>query len=258
MNGAIDRSSIAFALRLADLAGEIVRARFRQTFSVDTKADASPVTEVDRAVEQACRELIARERAQDGVIGEEFGTHNPQASHQWIIDPIDGTRAFMAGRATFGTLVALARDGVPVLGVIDQPVTRDRWVGARGHATQFNGAVARVRTCASLNTAVLGTTSPEMFGATQLGSWLRLQTATAARIYGGDCTIYGALASGWLDLVLESGLKVYDFAALVPVIEGAGGALRDWRGAPLNTASSGDVLGCGDLRLLDQALRQIA
>ncbi len=254
----VSDEQLAFALHLADVAAEIVRTRFRQPFAVETKADTSPVTEVDRLVEAACRERVAAHRPDDGVIGEEYGPERPQAAWQWIIDPIDGTRAFMAGRPTFGTLIAAAYEGRPVLGVIDQPILRDRWVGVAGRPTYFNGAVIATRRCAVLSAAVLGTTTPELFAGDAAPVWQALQQLTASRLYGGDCTLYGALACGWLDIVVEQGLKLYDYAALVPVIEGAGGAITDWQGRPLSMSSDGRVLAVGDQRLLDQALGSLS
>jgi inositol-phosphate phosphatase / L-galactose 1-phosphate phosphatase / histidinol-phosphatase len=241
---------VATSLRLADVARAIVRERFRKPFEFESKSDASPVTEVDRLVEQRCRELLARERPGDGIIGEEYGSERPQADWQWIVDPIDGTRAFMAGRPTFGTLIAVAYRGTPVVGIIDQPIVGDRWLGVRGRRSSLNGVEASVRNCATLATAVLGTTSPELFAPKFTEHWQALCESTAIRVYGGDCTAYASVASGWLDVVVEVGLKVYDFAALVPVIEGAGGRISDWTGAPLNVRSDGRVVAVGDPRLL--------
>jgi inositol-phosphate phosphatase / L-galactose 1-phosphate phosphatase / histidinol-phosphatase len=249
---------VATSLRIADVASAIVRERFRKPFEFESKSDASPVTEVDRLVEQRCRELLAQERPTDGVIGEEFGVERPQADWQWIVDPIDGTRAFMAGRPTFGTLIAVAYCGTPVLGIIDQPVVGDRWLGVSGRRSLLNGAETAVRKCAALTAAVLGTTSPELFAPKFTRHWQDLCDATSSRVYGGDCTAYASIASGWLDIVVEVGLKVYDFAALVPVLEGAGGKIADWTGKPLNLGSDGRVVAVGDPRLLAPAVSLLA
>jgi histidinol phosphatase-like enzyme (inositol monophosphatase family) len=248
----------ALALTLADAAGEIIRARFRRPFSVESKADASPVTEVDRLVEQMCRERLSRERPADGIVGEEYGLERPDAEWQWIVDPIDGTRAFMAGRPTFGTLIAVARGGEPVLGIIDQPIVRDRWLGVSDEPTRLNGDVVSARACPALAHAVIGSTNPELFAANEARGWSALRTASASRVYGGDCTAYAAVASGWLDAVAEAGLKVYDFAALVPVVRGAGGIISDWRGAALNLLSDGRVLASGDARVHREALEHLS
>jgi len=181
-----------------------------------------------------------------------------------VLDPIDGTRSFVAGRAIFGTLIALVEDGWPVLGVIDQPVQRERWIGAVGRPTLFNGAPARSRVCRTLEGAQLATTSPHLFDAHQGEHYLALAAAVAGEnmrqgpIYGGDCYNYGLLASGHIDIVVETGLKLYDFAALVPVVEGAGGAMCDWAGDPLHAGSSGEVIAAGDPARVEEILEALA
>jgi histidinol phosphatase-like enzyme (inositol monophosphatase family) len=247
----IDDALLAFAGRLADAAGAAIRPYFRQRFEIETKDDASPVTAADRAAEDAIRTILEAERPADGIVGEEYGSVREAARHVWVLDPIDGTRAFVAGRPLFGTLIALMEDGVPVLGVIDQPIIGDRWLGARGRATTFNGAPCRTRACPSLGAARVGTTSPQAFDAATFAAFERLRPHTLDTLYGGDCHNYGLLASGHLDLVVEAGLKIHDFAALVPVVEGAGGVMRDWSGAPLTASSDGRVVASGDPALVD-------
>jgi inositol-phosphate phosphatase / L-galactose 1-phosphate phosphatase / histidinol-phosphatase len=250
----IDPLLIRFAEGLADAAGAAIRPFFRQPFIIDTKDDASPVTAADRAAETAIRALIEAAYPTHGIIGEEYGAVREGARFVWVLDPVDGTRAFIAGRPLFGTLIALLEDGVPVLGVIDQPVIGDRWVGARGVPTVFIGAACRTRACASLAAARIGTTSPQAFDAESFTAFERLRTQALDTLYGGDCHNYGLLASGHLDLVVEAGLKLHDFAALVPVIEGAGGVVRDWTGQPLTMDSDGRVIAAGDARLLEPAI----
>jgi len=247
MNRADD---IALAQRLADAAGTAIRPYFRSGVGVETKADASPVTIADRAAEAAMRSLVEAERPNDGIIGEEFGDHQPGARRTWVFDPIDGTRSFIAGRAIFGTLIALLQDGVPVLGVIDQCIAGDRWVGSDGE-TQLNGVRVRTRACPNLGDAHLATTAPQLFDAAGVNGFARLRAAARDTLYGGDCHNYGLLAAGCLDIVVESGLKLYDWAALVPVVTGAGGAMTDWHGQPLRQGSDGRVIAAGDPALLD-------
>jgi inositol-phosphate phosphatase / L-galactose 1-phosphate phosphatase / histidinol-phosphatase len=251
----IDAETIILAERLADAAGAAIRPYFRQTFDIETKSDLSPVTAADRASEAAMRAIIEAERPDDGIIGEEYGRVREDARYVWVLDPIDGTRAFIAGRPLFGTLVALLDAGKPVLGVIDQPIIGDRWVGAEQRPTLFNGEPAHTRACASLAAARLATTSPQAFAADVFANFERLRPAVADTLYGGDCHNYGLLASGHLDLVVEAGLQLYDFAALVPVIEGAGGRMADWQGRPLDRHSDGRVIAAGDPGLVDAALR---
>lgn len=243
---------IRLAQRLADAAGAAIRPFFRARFERETKADASPVTEADRASEAAMRAILSAERPQDGIIGEEYGREREDAARVWVLDPIDGTRAFVAGRPLFGTLIALVEENRPVLGVIDQPIIGDRWLGARGQPTLLNGVAAHTRDCSKLSAAHIGTTSPAAFPANDLDRFLKVSHAAGDTLWGGDCHNYGLAASGHLDAVIESGLKLYDFAALIPVVEGAGGRMTDWRGRPLDADSAGDVIAAGDERLIEQ------
>jgi histidinol phosphatase-like enzyme (inositol monophosphatase family) len=242
-------ADISLAHALADAAGAEIRPLFRAHFAQEQKADASPVTQADRAAERAIRALLGRERPDDGVIGEEYGADRPDAARVWVVDPIDGTRAFISGRPIFGTLIALLEDGAPVLGVIDQPVTGERWIGARGRPTLFNGAPATARRQPRLDRAIFATTAPWLCSAFD-----GLRAATGDTVLGGDCYNYGLVASGHVDVVVEDGLKLHDFAALVPVVEGAGGRMTDWSGAPLGRESRGDVLAVGDPSLVDALL----
>jgi histidinol phosphatase-like enzyme (inositol monophosphatase family) len=248
----IDPEDIALAHQLADAAGAVIRPCFRTALTVESKGDESPVTATDRAAEAEMRRLIGQARPGDGVIGEEYGDDRPGAARLWVLDPIDGTRAFIAGRPLFGTLIALLVEGVPVLGVIDQCVIGDRWLGAAGQPTLFNGKPAATRACAGLADAHIGTTSPHAFTAADLAAFSRVQQAARDTLYGGDCHNYGLVASGHLDAVVEASLKLHDWAALVPVIEGAGGLVRDWQGRALTPASGGQVIAAGSLALLDE------
>lgn len=246
-------ADLALAHRLADAAGAAIRPHFRAGISVETKADASPVTAADRAAEAAIRAIVEAERPGDGIIGEEYGVHRPEASRLWICDPIDGTRAFIAGRPLFGTLIALLEDGVPVLGIIDQPIARDRWAGTAA-GTTLNGAPVRTRACAALAGAHLATTAPQLFDAAGHAFFQRVRAAVRDTLYGGDCHNYGLVAAGCLDLVVESGLQLYDWAALVPVVAGAGGRMCDWHGSDLRLGATGEVIAAGDPALIEQVL----
>lgn len=256
-------ADLALAQRLADAAGAVIRPYFRQDFGGETKADHSPVTRADREAEAAMRRLLDAEAAGDGIVGEEYGTKDGVTGRQWVLDPIDGTRSFTVGRAIFGTLIALVEDGWPVLGIIDQPVQRERWIGVAGRPTTFNGRPARTRACAALEGAIVATTSPHLFEDGDVPHYMALVAAASgghARqgpVYGGDCYNYALLASGHLDIVAESGLQLYDFAALVPVVEGAGGRMCDWNGDPLTAASDGHVLAIGDPARTDDVLEAL-
>ncbi|MDB5715573.1 MAG: hisN [Sphingomonadales bacterium] len=247
---------IRLATALADAAGAAIRPFYRQAFTLEDKADASPVTEADRAAEAAMRAILEVERPNDGIIGEEYGTVREGAGRQWVLDPIDGTTSFIAGRPIFGTLIALTEGGWPVLGIIDQPIAGERWLGAAGRPTLFNGQRAKTRVCRELDKAILATTSPNLFSEDEAGHFVALASKVARRriVYGGDCYNYGLVASGHIDLVVEAGLKLYDFAALIPIVEGAGGTMCDWSGEPLNADSAGDVIAVGDPARLDDIL----
>ena len=202
------------------------------------------------------RKLLTAEVPQDGVHGEEFGVSQGKSNRQWVLDPIDGTTAFLAGRATFGTLIALLVDGFPVMGMIDQPVLGERWLGVAGQVTTLNGKPVAVRACRELAQAALATTGPQYFSQDEGDIYMALAQATDHKrmIMGGDCYNYAMLSCGYLDIVCEAGLKLHDFAALVPVVEGAGGTMCDWNGEPLHAGSSGHVLALGDPARLDDVL----
>jgi inositol-phosphate phosphatase/L-galactose 1-phosphate phosphatase/histidinol-phosphatase len=249
---------ITLALRLADAAGEAIRPYFRQPLAVDDKADLTPVTAADRAAEQAMRSLIESRFPEHGIIGEEFGRARDSAEFVWTLDPIDGTKSFVSGVPLFGTLIALTRAKRPILGIIDQPISRERWVGVAGRPTTLNGAVVHCRACAGLAAATLFATTPDMFKGRQAAAFARVSGAIKLTRFGADCYAYGLLAAGFIDLVIEADLKPYDFCPMVPIVEGAGGLATDWRGAPLDLASEGRVLIAGDRRTHEAALALLA
>jgi histidinol phosphatase-like enzyme (inositol monophosphatase family) len=191
-----------------------------------------------------------------GILGEEHGQHNPGAQWTWVLDPIDGTKSFVMGRPTFGTLISLAFEGTPVLGIIDQPILGERWAGCVGEASTFNGASCRVRMGVhALADAVTCTTTPAMFaGCEHVLAALNKHVKSLA--FGGDCYGYGMLANGLVDLVVEADLKPYDFMALVPIVQGAGGVISDWQGAPLHMRSEGKVVAAGS-EALARAMRAL-
>ena len=244
----------ALAERLADAAGAAVRPYFRQPIAVDVKADRSPVTAADREAEQAMRAILASEAPGHGIVGEEVGSERADADWVWVLDPIDGTKAFISGQPTFGTLVALLHLGAPVVGLIDQPISGERWSGAQGLPTTFNGEAIRARATQDLSAATLYATSPDQFAGADAESFGRLSTVCRLTRFGVDCYAYGLLALGFVDLVVEADMKLYDFAALVPVVEGAGGVISDWVGRPLGVESDGRVVAAGNGRLQQVAL----
>lgn len=232
----------AFACSLVDASGPVARRWFRSNLPVETKSDLSPVTRADREAEETMRALIRRAYPDHGIVGEEHGSERADAEHVWILDPIDGTKAFITGKPLFGTLVALLHRGRPVIGIIDVPALAERWVGVAGRATTFNGSVVRADPAQALSGAIVNSTTPEMFEGRDLAAVGRLRGAVHAWHYGGDCYAYGLLASGFLGLVIEAKMKPFDHLPLIAVIEGAGGVITDWAGRPLGIESDGRVL----------------
>jgi len=255
--GSRDRE-VALALELAALARPIVLRHFRSPLAVDTKPDRSPVTIADRDAEAAMRAAIARRFPNHGVIGEEHGRDRADAEFVWVLDPIDGTKSFITGKPLFGTLIALAERGRPVVGVIDMPALNECWWGADDRGTLMNGAPVQTRPCGDLAQAMLYATTPHMFHGADEAAFARLAAAVRHPLYGADCYAYAMVAGGWSDLVVEAMLQAYDFCALVPVVEGAGGVMSDWQGRPLTTASDGRVVACGDARLHGPVLERLA
>jgi len=237
---------VALAHQLADAARPIAARYFRTGVTVDDKSDLSPVTIADREAETAMRELLTREVPDHGVFGEEHGAVRTDADYVWVLDPIDGTKAFITGLPLFGTLIGLFHRGKPVLGIIDQPILQERWLGVDGERSTLNGKPISVRACAGLANAYMYSTAPAMFA----GGYARPHQTLTEKVklfrWGGDCYAYGLLASGHVDLVVEADLKLYDYAALIPVITGAGGTITDWKGNALDMQSDGAVVAAGD------------
>lgn len=237
----------------------MIRRHYRTPVAIEHKADDSPVTIADREAEAALRDLIRAEHPDHGIDGEEFGAEREDAECVWCLDPIDGTKSFITGRPLFGTLISLVHAGRPILGVIDQCILHERWLGIAGEPSTWNGHPIRVRPCQAIEQATLYATSPTMFDLpADRAAFSRVEAAVRLPMYGGDCYAYGLLALGFADLIVEADLDAHDFMALVPVIEGAGGIITDWRGRALGARSDGRVVAAGDPRVHDQALRLLA
>ncbi len=264
-NAVSQEACVALIHRLADISGEIALQHFRKPLAIDAKADASPVTIADRDAETAMRTMIRKAFPDHGIIGEEHGREQADAAYLWILDPIDGTQSFINGAPLFGTLIGLwQRDATgnarPWLGCINHPALKERWIGGTGAPTTLNGQPVTARSCASLAEAALYTTGPDYFSASELKRFVQLEQAVQRRRYGGtDCYHYGMVASGWTDMVCEAGLKLHDYAALVPVLTAAGAKISDWNGAALDLDSEQTVGGCviaaGDTRTHGQAVK---
>lgn len=249
---------VAGAQAALDASGAAIRPYFRAGTLADDKSDESPVTVADHKAEETLRAHLLASFPDCGIIGEEFPPHRPDQKYTWVIDPIDGTRAFITGRTSFCTLLGLLEDGVPVLGFIDQPITRERWWGGRDVPAGFTGGFGGrpgTRQHVSLAQAEFSATSPEMFDAAQMTRLNRLKAAAKRVYWGGDAYTYGLLALGCVDVVAECSLKPWDWAALAPVVEAAGGVVTDWQGRPLKLGvTEGDVVAAANAALHAEAL----
>ena len=249
----------AFIGRLATASGETILPFFRTSLGVENKNtghDLDPVTEADRAAEAVMRRMIKENFPQHGIVGEEFGSERADAEYVWVLDPIDGTKSFIAGLPIWGTLIALMHNGTPVFGMMHQPYIGERFSGDSGSAI-YNGPSGKrnlaVRKCASLADATLFTTSPRLMNASDRAKFEQVEKDVRLSRYGGDCYAYCMLAAGHLDLIIETELKPYDVAALIPIVSGAGGIITTWDGKPAQ--SGGRIVAAGDKRVHEAAMK---
>jgi myo-inositol-1(or 4)-monophosphatase len=251
-----------FVDKLAAAAAEAIRPFFRTAIGVENKSRTGgfdPVTEADRAAETAMRALIRKTFPAHGIIGEEFGDERPDAPYVWVLDPIDGTKSFIAGVPLWGTLIGLLKEGTPVYGMMHQPFIGERFTGD-GASARYRGPAGdrklATRSCKILNEAVLFTTSPLLMSKEEHAGFTKVENTVRLSRYGGDCYAYCMVAAGYVDLVIEAGLKPYDVTALIPILEGAGGVITTWDGKP--AANGGRIIAAGDRRVHEQALKMLA
>lgn len=250
-----------FVHQLATLSGEAILPFFRTALGVEDKSHGKafdPVTEADRAAEQVMRRMIREAFPSHGIIGEEFANEDTDAPYVWALDPIDGTKSFIAGLPAWGTLIGLMKDGDPVYGMMHQPFIKERFFGHGGIARYRGPAgerVLRVRDCQRLEDAMLYTTSPRLMHGADRTAFERVEAEVRLSRYGGDCYAYCMLAAGLVDLVIETELKDHDIVALVPIIEGAGGIVTTWEGG--SPAKGGRVVAAGSRAVHAQALRML-
>jgi myo-inositol-1(or 4)-monophosphatase len=249
-----------FACTLADAAAEVILPHFRSQLAIDNKAGPAayfdPVTVADRDAESAMRALIEHHYPTHGILGEEHGTKTGTSDHLWVLDPIDGTRGFMTGLPTWGTLIGLQQGDTPVVGVMNQPFVGERFIGSPdGAELHSRDSVTRLATrrCARLEDAVLASTSPEMFQPDELARFENIRRRVRLTRFGGDCYGFALLAAGFIDLVIEAGLKPYDIVALMPIIERAGGVVTTWEGGPAH--KGGCIVAAGDRALHEAVLK---
>ena len=246
---------VSHANHLADISRKIIREEIYRPREVTVKSDATPVTPIDQKVERALRKAITETFPEHGIVGEEYENVDSDSDYVWVLDPIDGTMAFIAGLPTFATLIALTWRGSPILGVMDSPITEERWIGANGTNTTLNGAAIHSRPCHSLDTAFAHTSSPLYFVSERdIAAYNRITKAVQFLIFGGGCHAFGRLAHGYIDIAFETAHDIHDYLALVPIINNAGGRMSDWQGNPLTLSSGPQFLACGDQIMQCQAL----
>ncbi|MGB0843974.1 MAG: histidinol-phosphatase [Alphaproteobacteria bacterium] len=251
-----------FAQLLADASRSVCLKYFRNSVMVEDKADASPVTQADMECETMLRAMINEKFPDHGILGEEHGQENLDKPYVWVIDPIDGTRAFATGFPVYGTLIALLADGKPVCGVCDLPSLRERFVGGVGAMTRFNGRRCETSSVTKLSDATLRFTSHEIFSKEEFPAVQKIMDMTRFTHSGGDCYNYTLLAAGQCDLVIESSLQLYDIMALLPIVEGAGGIISDWQGKPIELdreqSYDGRIVAAATQELHEQAIQHLS
>lgn len=254
-----DIALVRFAHKLCDISEAVLRSAAGKIVGVEEKQDASPVTAFDRKIENALRKEIRKTYPHHGMIGEEYGAESTDASCQWIIDPIDGTLAYMTHRPIYGTLICFAENGVPRLGIMNQPVLKKRWMGIIGKKSLCNGAVIKTSQNTTLEKALLGTTSPDYFDNEEAAAFNRLKATCRYTVYGGNCYDYAMLAQGAVDVVVEAQLKPYDIAALYPIVIAAGGIMTGWNGEDLDlTQPKLRVVAAANAKLHGRVLEALA
>lgn len=247
-NARVQANHIDLAVELANIARRLIEQHRRDQLGISLKPDRSLVTMMDMAIERALRATIKDRFPDHGIVGEELEWEKEEADFVWVLDPIDGTASFIAGMPVYGTLIALAHRGVPVLGIIDIPAIDARWIGIEGRPTRKNGTPCRVKPCSDLSLAMMSTSNPDFYSEVDRPALDLLRGRTNWRIYGAAALAYGLLADGGTDVALDTGLKVYDYAPFRPIIEGAGGVITDWHGNPITLKTGPRILAAGDAR----------
>ena len=237
---------VVFAEQLANYSRAMLLIASKKAPKITIKEDSSYVTETDKAVEQKLREEIQNKFPDHGIIGEEFKDVNRNSDFVWILDPIDGTAAFVAGIPVYGTLIALAWKGMPFIGVIDHPLTDDRWVGVSNRISFMNGVPITTRSCKDMKKAYVTCSNPDFMSKNQFKQFIKLRDRVAYVQYGASCYAYGTLASGRSDFAVDAGLEAFDIFACAAVIQGAGGIVTNWIGDNLTFDMDGTVIAAGD------------
>ncbi|MBL42813.1 MAG: histidinol phosphate phosphatase [Rhodospirillaceae bacterium] len=245
-----------FASLLADESRKVINKYFRKNITISIKNDNTQATNVDIEVEELLRQIIKNRYEGHQIVGEEIINEKKidNSGIKWVLDPIDGTRAFIHGKPTFGTLIAVIKNDLPIVGLIDQPIQKERWISFN-NKTNYNGNLVKSSNNTDINKARLEATSPLMFSEDSYKKFLKIVSSVSSVSWGADCYAYGMLANGYVDIVCEQGMKFWDYAALIPIIEGSGGKISDWTGKRLDETSDGAVLASANEKIHEKALK---
>ena len=246
-----------FSNYLADQSEIIIKSYFRKDIKVESKSDESPVTIADKKTELKIRDLIEKKYPNHGILGEEFDSKNINSEFLWVIDPIDGTRSFIAGHKDFGTLIALLHNNEPIIGIINCPMHEERWIGIKNRKTTFNGEIVETSKENQLSNSYVCTSGLYFDNKHFREGFNQIIKKTKYHRFGGDCYMYGMLASGLIEVVIEDTLKPHDYMALIPVIQGAGGTITDKYGNSINLTSNGSIVVSANEKLHKQLIKII-
>ena len=253
----IPQQLIKLANKCADASGKIIKKYFRKKIKINLKKDNTPFTKADIEAEKIIRELILKQEPNCGFVGEETGSVNMNREYCWVVDPLDGTKSFITGKPTFGTLIGLLKNNKPVLGILNQPILNERWVGIAGVETKYNNKKVRVRKCKSIKGAKMYATSPMMFQGRNKKIYKNVRAKIGECLFGADCYSHGLMSLGFVDVILEANLKPWDYIASASIISGAGGKITDWNDNDLNLQSDGRILATGDSNIHKQIIKII-
>ena len=248
---------IKIANECADVSGKIIKDNFRKNLKINIKKDKSPVTQVDYLSEKRIREIIKKKAPECGFVGEETGKYNEKNEYTFVIDPLDGTRGYVTGKPLFGTLIGLLRNNEPLMGLLNQPILKERWIGIANKETRYNNKIVKTRKCKKLRGSKMYATSPMMFDGKDQKIYKKIRSEIGETLFGIDCYAHGLMALGFIDVILEAKLKPWDYLASSAIISGAGGKFTDWNGKELNLNSDGRIVATGDPKIHKQILKII-
>ncbi|PPR37321.1 MAG: Fructose-1,6-bisphosphatase/inositol-1-monophosphatase [Alphaproteobacteria bacterium MarineAlpha6_Bin4] len=253
----LENKYLKIANECAEASGIIIKKYFRKKIKIETKSDNSPVTKADKESEKIIRDIIIKKSPECGFYGEESGKFNTDNEYVWVVDPLDGTKGFVTGKPLFGTLIGLMKNNTPYIGVLNQPILKERWVGIANKLAKYNNSKVRSRKIKKLKGSKMYATSPMMFSGKNQRIYKSVRSKIGETLFGADCYAHGLMALGFVDVLLEANLKPYDYIASAAIISGAGGKMTDWKGDDLNLYSDGRIVAAGDPKIHEQLLKII-